>query len=154
MSTTTIAQFRSDCPEFGNLTTYPDAQVQKFLNIAELRLNQTRWEDLWTYGVELYTAHSLSLGQMRAAAGAAGGVPGATAGLVTSRSVGGVSKSVDVSSVTVEGGGTYNLTTYGSEYWQLVLQIGIGGVQVGADDFGGSPGEVGSFGILPYFPFG
>ena len=153
MSTTTIAQFRSDFPEFGNAATYPDARVQTYLNLAETRLDQTRWDALWTYGVELYTAHSLALAQMRAATALAGAAPGQTTGITTSRSVGGVSKGVDIGAVTVEGAGTYNLTSYGSEYWQLVLQIGIGGVQVGAYDCSGSPGELGSFGIVPYFPY-
>ncbi|WP_158810460.1 DUF4054 domain-containing protein [Beijerinckia sp. L45] len=153
MSTTTIAQFRGDFPEFGSATAYPDTQVQMYLNLAEMRLNQTRWDELWTYGVELYTAHSLALAKMRAATAATGAAPGATTGIVTSKSVGGVSKSSDIGVATVEGAGTYNLTSYGSEFWQLVLQIGIGGVQVGGGDFAGPSGELGSFGIVPYFPF-
>ena len=153
MSTTTIAQFRGDFPEFGDPTGFPDAQVQMYLNLAETRLDQTRWDALWTYGVELYVAHNLSLSKMRAATAAAGGAPGATTGIVTSRSVGGVSKGVDIGSVTVEGAGTYNLTSYGSEFWQMVLQIGIGGVQLGASDVSSFPYELGSFGAEPFFPF-
>lgn len=156
MSTTTIAQFRGDFPEFADTAAYPNSQVQMYLNLAELRLDQARWDALWQYGVELYTAHSLALAKQRAAAIAAGGVPGGTAGVVTSESVGGVSYSSDVSIVTTPGAGTYNLTSYGSEYWQLVLQIGIGGIQLGADYGGAGPGDsaLGSLGVIPFTPFG
>ena len=129
----TNAQFRGDFPEFADTTGYPDAQVNFYLNLAQTRLDATRWSDLWTYGVELYTAHSLALAKMRAATTLGGGAPGATTGVVSSKSVGGVSKSMDLGIVTIEGAGTYNLTSYGSEYYQLMLLIGIGGVQLGAD---------------------
>ena len=154
MSTTTIAQFREDYPEFGDATAFTDSQVQRYLDLAELRLNQQRWQSLWTLGVELYTAHNLMLARQRAAAVLAGAVPGATSGVVTSESVGGVSYGSDVSIVTTEGAGTYNLTGYGSEYWQLVRQVGIGGVQLGAD-YGGVAGDalgaLGSLGAIPFF---
>ena len=154
MSTTTVAQFRADFPEFGDAAAYPDTQVQRQLDLAELRLNPDRWDALWSYGVELYTAHNLALSKLRARTALTGGAPGATTGIVTSKSVGGVSKSSDIGVATVSGAGTYNLTSYGSEYWQLAQQIGIGGVQVGG---GGGVGEaafeLGSFGIVPFSPY-
>ena len=125
----TIAQFRTDFAEFGDSAAYPDARVQIYLALAQSRLDPVRWSDLWTYGVELYTAHSLALAKMRATT-VPGSAPGVTTGVKTSSSVGGVSKSVDISSVTIEGAGTYNLTSYGSEYYQLMRQIGIGGLQL------------------------
>ena len=130
MSITTIAQFRTDFPEFGNSTTFPDAQVQFYLNLAEARLSMERWADLWTYGVELYTAHNLSLAQQRLGVAASGGQIGATTGIATSKAVGSVSKTMDLGVATTVGAGTYNLTTYGAEFYQLVEQVGIGGMQL------------------------
>lgn len=155
MSTTTIAQFRGDFPEFADTAAYSDTQVQMYLDLAETRLDPIRWDALWAYGVELYTAHSLALSKQRAATArlGVGGAPGATTGVVTSQAVGGVSMSSDIDVATIAGAGTYNLTSYGSEYWQLVLQIGIGGVQVGASDPSGpSAYDLGSFGASS-FPF-
>ena len=130
MSTTTVAQFRGDFPEFASATAYTDARVQFYLDLAETRLDPMRWEDLWVYGVELYVAHGLSLAKARADATLAGRAPAGTAGLLTSKTVGSVSASYDVSDVTSEGAGTYNLTAYGVEYWQLMRTIGIGGMQL------------------------
>ncbi|WP_416337897.1 DUF4054 domain-containing protein, partial [Halovibrio sp. HP20-59] len=47
----TNAQFRGDFPEFADATAYPDTQVNFYLNLAQTRLDQTRWLDLWSYGV-------------------------------------------------------------------------------------------------------
>ena len=153
MDPVTLASFRADYPEFADTTAFPDTRVQKYITLAQLRLPPDRWGALLNLGVELYTAHNLALAKMRAAAMLGGGAPGATQGVVTSKSVGGVSKSADVGIVTSAGAGTYNLTSYGSEYWQLVLQVGIGGIQVGASDPIPAPYDLGSFGVFPFAPY-
>lgn len=126
----TVASFRADFPEFADATRYPDTRVQFWLTLAYKRLNVVRWADLLDYGVELFTAHNLALAP-RLGAGGSAGAPGLTTGLQTSKSVGSVSVSYDVSTGVVEGGGNWNLTAYGVQWLQLAGIVGAGPLQVG-----------------------
>lgn len=143
--TVTIAQFRADLPAFSSATAYPDAAVQFWLNVAGLMLNADAWGDLLPYGTELYVAHNLSIGGT-AGVIAAGGGTGANTGLMTSKQIDKVSASYDAKSATIEGGGDFNLTTWGTRYLQLRNLIGMGAAQLGV----GSPfQDGGQFGFYP-----
>ncbi len=62
MSTLTVAQFRTDFPEFADKSIYSDASVTTWLNVALALLKNTdRWGALLTTGQELATAHYLVL---------------------------------------------------------------------------------------------
>ena len=129
----TVAQFRAILPAFGDATKYPDASVQFNLDLATDSLNPQYWGARLTYGIVYYAAHYLALNGA-AVTDSDGNVVGTTAsmlvqGIVTSRSVGSMSKSVDVSMGSVDGGGSFNTTNYGREYLTLLSSVGIGPIQ-------------------------
>lgn len=125
------AGFRAVFPEFASTTIYPDTQVQFWLTLAGKMLIVCRWGDVLEEGTYLYAAHNLYL-QPRVSgsltdpgpAGAAGG------GMVSQKSVDKVSISYDTASVAVEGGGDWNATSYGRRFYQLMMLIGAGAIQL------------------------
>ena len=128
----TLDQFRLDFPEFADTTAYPDASINFYLLLASNLMDPIRWGDLLVFGVELYVAHQITLARIAALQAARGpnSVAGVTTGVVTSRSIGPVSKSVDVATFTKSGAGSYNLTVYGVQYASLLEFVGIGGMQL------------------------
>lgn len=126
----TVALFRSHRPEFADVTRFPDTVVAHQLRIASLTLGEQTWGDLWAYGIELRAAHYLALGARTAAAAAAGGIGGGISGILTSKSVDKVSAGYDVGAVTNEGAGFWNTTAYGVEFYQLLMMMGAGPVQL------------------------
>jgi hypothetical protein len=119
-----LSTFRADFPEFTSTTDYPDALLTFWSGIAEKRVIQTRWDDLYTHGVELATAHYVALAKQNQAA------PGAASGLVASESAGGVSVSYDTSAGSLKDGGHWNQTTYGRQFMELARMVGMGGYQL------------------------
>lgn len=130
--TATPASIRALYPEFASTTTYSDAMINQWLTVATLQMNAGRWGDLLDYGVSLYVAHRLSLAAKNARAAQFGKQPGAATGPVTSKGADKVNISYDVRSVVEEGGGFWNLTTYGQEYIRQARLMGAGPLQVGA----------------------
>lgn len=128
--TVTAAIFRADFPEFANTTTFPDASVNFWISLAGKMMSAERWADLLDTGTELFVAHNIALQAKDAKAAAAGGVGGATSGVVASKSVDKVSVSYDTGSATIAGGGAWNLTAYGVRYLQLARMVGAGAVQI------------------------
>ena len=63
-------------------------------------------------------------------AASAGGIPGSSSGVQSSKSVDGVSVSYDTTVATVEGAGNLNLTTYGTRFAELRDMFGAGGLQL------------------------
>lgn len=118
----TAAQFRLDFPEFGDTTRYPDALVTFWLNFAVTMLTPTaaRWDTVFNMGVELMTAHQVTLAKRA----------GALAAPQASKAVDKVSVSYDTSAVTLENGGHWNGTSYGVQFLQLARMIGAGGIQL------------------------
>ncbi|MGX9277400.1 DUF4054 domain-containing protein [Pantoea ananatis] len=126
----TVAQFRTDFPQFANSTLYPDTQVQFRLNLADIQLDQNRLGRLFPYLVELFVAHYLTLqaGDNRSAAlGRAGG---SSSGILSSKSVDKVSMSYDNSSTLNPAAGFWNNTRYGAEFYQTICMFGAGGRQL------------------------
>lgn len=129
----TPTSFREHFPEFVSATTFPDGQITYWLGIAAIRLSACRWAELLDHGAELFVAHNLVLSAQaarsaRSAAG--GGVPGQAAGPTSSKTVDKVSASYDTGATSIEGGGDWNLTSYGRRFLQLARLIGAGGVQL------------------------
>jgi hypothetical protein len=87
-----------------------------------------RWGDYYEMGVYLFVAHHLTLfgGRRRGAGGKS------TSGLISSKSVGGVSASYDTTSTGMDGAGQWNATNFGKRWMELAELVGMGGVQVGA----------------------
>ena len=125
-----LAAFREHFPEFADDSIYSDAMVEFWAGIADKRLNTTRWDTLLDHGLELFTAHMVSLASENIADGLAGAPPGGGAGIMASQSAGGVSVSYDTSSVAMQDGGDYNQTVYGRQFLKLARIVGIGGAQI------------------------
>lgn len=123
----TYASFVTAFPEFGNTTTFPQGQVEAWIGQAGTLLNPTRFRASADLVTMLFVAHSLALGAAEARAAAQGGVPGQPRGVMSSKSVDGVSVSYDTSLGTIEGAGVYNLTGYGRRLWALIRAFGRGG---------------------------
>jgi hypothetical protein len=127
---TNPAQFRSDFPEFGDTTVYPDSSVTLWMTVATSLVNARRWMELTDIGIELVTAHHLVLGKRDQDAADAGGTPGEVKGPTTSKSVDKVSVGYDSGAATLDSAGFWNLTTYGVRFYTLALSMGAGGLQV------------------------
>jgi hypothetical protein len=126
----TPASFLQDYPEFSNSTKYPNSAIQYWINVAVILLNPNRWGTMLTTGIELYVAHNLVLEGQAQAAAATGGTPGQNTGPLNSKTVDKVSAGYDTGAASIEGAGAYNLTTYGTRFYQLMLMFGSGGAQL------------------------
>jgi Protein of unknown function (DUF4054) len=140
-------QFRIDKPAFADATTYPDGTVQYFLDLSGVMINPSRWGQMTVEGMELITAHFLTLQRYAflkagGGAGAAAGVPGLSGGLVSSKSVSKVSVSYDQSSTAIEGGGPWNYTVFGQQFLQWAMMAGTGGYETLAVASDGMVGTV------------
>jgi hypothetical protein len=136
----TPESFRLDHNEFKDPNIYSDHDIDFNIGIAGKLLNVCRWDDLLDAGTALFVAHFLVLGARAKKTSAAGGIPGAPVGMLTSKSVDKVAAGYDIDSVKMEDGAFWNMTTYGIRFLQLSRMIGAGGVQVGAGFAGGQSG--------------
>ena len=78
----------------------------------------------------------------------AGRIPGSPVGVQTSKSLGGASVSYDASSALMQGAGQWNLTSYGTRFYQLMRIIGMGGTQSGGPDTDRVPTSQGWPGVI------
>lgn len=129
-----VIGFRAIFGEFGDPASAPDAAIRFYLDLAYNSLNPMVWGSRLDAGAGFYAAHYVALSAQRAAATQAAGpraaaTAGAVSGVVTSKSVGGVSKSMDVSMGSTDGGGSFNTTTYGRQYLDLLSTVGVGVMQ-------------------------
>lgn len=124
-----VAAFRARFPAFTE-ALFPDAEVSFYLNLANMQVNEDRWRDLFAEGQMLYAAHFLTLESRDRQAGTTAGGLGKVSGLVTSKSVGGVSLSYDLNQASNPDAGHWNLTTYGLRWWRFMRLAGAGGVQL------------------------
>lgn len=131
--TVTTASFRGIFPEFASTATYPEPVVSFWLATAAQFVNPARWGDSTDLGISLWLAHQLVVAGKNAAAVQAGGSPGQSAGVLTSKSAGGVSAGYDFSSVAEENAGFWNESTYGRQYFRLARLFGAGPLQIGTD---------------------
>lgn len=132
MATPTDQGFIEAFPEFNDPTRYPGTQRAFWLNIATTNFDPIRWADYLELGTYLYVAHHLTLFRDNQRSARRGAVPGrGTSGLVSSKSVGGVSVSYDTGAVTYKDAGHWNMTTYGMQWVDLARKVGMGGTQVG-----------------------
>lgn len=118
------ATFRAIYPVFFDLTMYPPEAVDFWIADATQRLNPLVWANLLNQGIYLYVAHKLQLGRMMFLN------PNGGFGLVSSKSIGGVSIAYNTTLHTLANAGAFGLTIYGTEFLQLARLVGIGGVQL------------------------
>lgn len=128
--TVTSISFRTDFPEFYDVNRFTDATFNFWLGIGTKLLSVTRWGDLLDYGLELFVAHNLALSLQSAQSSSGGLSPGIQSGAVASKAVDKVSISYDTSAGLIDDAGNYNLTTYGTRFFQLANLIGAGGIQL------------------------
>lgn len=87
------------------------------------------------FATEMWVAHQIVLEKQAIAAAAAGGDPGTKVGIISNKSVNGVSVGFDIGSVTggtlQENGGYYNQTIYGIRFYRLMRLRGAGPIQIG-----------------------
>ncbi len=122
----TVATFRGAFPAFTNATTYPDPQVQMYIDLANQLQDLNRWGTLFDTGVMLFTAHHLVLDYQSNKAGALGQKPGEIEGPVNSGSVDKVSYGRDPSAAMNPKDGHWNLSTYGIRYAKFIKMLGAG----------------------------
>jgi len=126
----TVTQFRNDFPQFANTTTFPDAQIQFRLGLADIQLDQNRFGSLFVYMVELFVAHYLYLYAADSRSALVGGAGGSNSGVLTSKSVDKVSMGYDTSATLDPNAGFWNNSRYGSEFYQTLCMFGAGGRQL------------------------
>lgn len=126
----TREQFLSLFPEFGDEAFFPVVLVTTWLQQSANFVNATRWCDAYELGVCLYTAHQLALSRRNMVEGQGSGLLG-NVGVVSSKSVGGVSKGYDTATGKIDEAGFFNLTTYGQQFYRLACIFGSGGAQLG-----------------------
>ena len=126
----TTTDFRNFFPEFNDETKYSDALILAYMNVGVQFVSICRWNTSWMFGVCLFAAHELAMGLLASKTAAAGGVPGISTGIVSSKSVGPISKSYDTGFAKYDDAGYWNLTTYGQRYWYFVKLFGTGGTQL------------------------
>lgn len=142
--------FRQDFPEFSNTTTYPDSLINFWLGIGVLRLNAGRWGTLLNQGLELFTAHFISMSALNQLTVAANGIPGMQRGVISSEQAE-ISASYDTAAATVKDAGHWNLTTYGTQFQELANLIGMGPIQVSPNWWQNNGIQVNALG-WPWFP--
>ena len=126
----TTTDFRNFFPEFNDETKYSDALILAYMNVGVQFVSICRWNTSWMFGVCLFAAHELAMGLLASKTAAAGGVPGISTGIVSSKSVGPISKSYDTGFAKYDDAGYWNLTIYGQRYWYFVKLFGTGGTQL------------------------
>lgn len=125
-----LADFRNEMPEFADSSKYDDGIVQMYLDLAVALLPLARWGNWYRLGIKMFVAHNLVLDQQATQAGQRGGLPGMTAGIMSSKSIGSVSVSYDTQAGIEVDAGHWNMTTFGRRFINAVRMVGAGGVQV------------------------
>lgn len=124
--------FRSQFPEFSSPERYPKELLTLYATVGETRLPRAKWCKLWTYGVQLFVAHNVTIAAQNQAAAATGGAPGLQGGVPNSTTVGSLTVSFDATTTNdpAPGAQSYNLTTYGKLLWDLIMIVGSGPIQL------------------------
>jgi hypothetical protein len=114
----TIAEFRVFYPQFD---TIDDAVVQRYLDLFECQFTGD-YDCMQDELQGLFTAHRLVMWQ-RTNAGSVGAVV-----VATSKSVGDESQSGFVAGAQDGGYGDYAATSFGVQFWTIILPYGSGGM--------------------------
>ena len=148
----TPTSFRQDLTSFADQTKYPDPDIAYWIQIGVLLLVTTSWgtgsatassppTTVYDFGLEMFVAHNLTVEEQNKAQADNGGTPGQGGnGIVTSESVGSVSRSYDANAGINQGAGFWNLTNYGTRFYQLARLRGKGPVQIGPPQGPNPPG--------------
>lgn len=154
--TVTPASFVSDFPEFTNV---PVPGIQFWLDVAAAFLNPQRWPTniygtskrcLLDLGTELFVAHHIAIEQDAQKTAQFNGTPGRVRGPLSSESGGAISTGYDTAAVTYKDAGFWNLTNFGTRFWDLAMLVGSGPIQINIGPIPPfTPGGAGAF-VGPY----
>lgn len=146
----TVDQFRIEFQSFKDRDKYTDAAINEYLVLALTVLNAPRFGAYLPLAQKLFAAHFLVLDKLDEQAAERGAIPGQGMGIPSSKSVGGVSVSYDVSASAEEGGGHWNATSFGRRLLRFARMVGAGGIQISGPS--PQPGNwfPGSASIYPY----
>jgi len=125
-----LANFRTNFPEFTDITAYPDSQLTFWSGVAEKLLDEDIWQDMYTDAVMLYTAHELVLARQALLSATVGGVPGQSGGIANTKTVGSVSVGYDSAGQSEKDAGWWNMTNYGKQLYRLIKVFGAGCIQL------------------------
>ena len=125
-----LSQFRADFPEFADTTAYPDSALTTWSTVAEKLVNEDAWQDCYTLGVNLLTAHNLVLAKSNLNAASVGGLPGGISGQTSSKTVGSVTAQFDTQAAAEKDAGMYNSTVYGKQFIHYARLFGAGAIQL------------------------
>lgn len=131
MSQITTDQFRQDLPAFKDPLVYEDPAVQFWLDMADQLHHTDQWKGMLRLGIELYTAHNLSLEFNANRNAKFGRNPGEIVGATTSGTVDKVSYSRSTAGIINPKDGHWALSVYGLRYLQLFRMIGASPQQTG-----------------------
>jgi hypothetical protein len=118
----TPSEFKARFPAFDAVD---DTRIQMFLDISAKYMDESRWDDLYSEGLGLLTAHKITMSDRQNT-----GAAGASADDTTSEKAGDVSFTRDAGLLAKQAENPHMATTYGQEYLFLVAQVGIGAVAV------------------------
>lgn len=125
-----VSLFRTSFPEFANVTTYPDSQIQFWGGLAIGLVRPCVWGAYVVLGQSLYVAHEITIAAQSAAAAAIGGVPGVSGGIANTKTVGSVSVGYDTVTTSEKDGGWWNQTLYGRQFLRYARIFGAGVIQL------------------------
>jgi hypothetical protein len=125
-----IPAFRTAFPEFRDTETYPTEMITFWATLAELQVKQAVWRGAYTQGVQLYTAHEITLAAQNAKSGMIGGVPGTSGGVANTKTVGSATVGYDSTATSEKDAGYWNLTNYGKQFIRLARIFGAGAIQL------------------------
>lgn len=131
----TLEEFKEIYPQFKGQAV-PDVVLAMYLELAHNAIKEARWHSYWKMAMGLFIAHFATLWAMGTAESnstAADVVSaGEARGLVTSKSAGGVSISVDYGTIAsgLNAWAAWNATQYGTQLATLAKMVGKGGMQI------------------------
>lgn len=125
-----ISTFRSNFPEFGNVTKYDENVIVFWSTFSEDTINSVRFGNMYERAVMLSTAHYLVLATQNIKAENVGGNAGEMSGPKSAKTVGAVSVSMDTNAVLEKDAGHWNSTSYGKMFIHLARVFGQGAIQL------------------------
>ena len=139
----TASQFLEDYPAFdtsettdSNAVQYSTSQINYWVNLASLMLNQPRFGNLFYVACELFAAHNLAL-EAWAEQGGDQTIPGISKGAIAASASGDVSVSYNNATTFELDAGHWNYTVFGQRLIRMIRLVSAGPLQVTG---GGCPG--------------
>lgn len=127
----TLEEFQEVYPHFWNgdgMALVPEPAMQMYLTLADACLKESRFKKAWRFCMCLFLAHFFTLYLQSAPDAQNAAAAGQVKGLVSSKSVDGVSLSYDFSTTLsdLDGWAMWKSTTYGAQLATFTKQYGRG----------------------------